>query len=96
MKGLITAVVALMLCMGPSMVTAENTDGKINLNKATLEQLMAIGLDKEVGRGIIDYRKENGEFVDIEELLDIDGMDPAILRQIKGKIYIEAGAGCNC
>ena len=96
MKSLISAIVALMLCLGPSMVTAENTDGKINLNKATLEQLMAIGLNKKVSQEIIDYRKENDEFVDIEELLDIDGMDAATLRQIKEKIYIEAVAGCNC
>ena len=96
MKIFVTAIVALMLCLTPLMATAENTDGKINLNKATLEQLMAIGLDKKVSQRIIDYRNENDEFVDIEELLDIDGIDAATLRQIKEKIYIEAVAGCNC
>ena len=70
--------------------------GKIKLNTATKEQLVSIGIDEKISDGILELRKENDEFVDMEELLDVDGMDAKLLRDFKKKLYIEAAAGCNC
>ena len=71
--------------------------GKLNLNTATVEQLQKIpGLNKNLSEKIIQQRKENDEFVDMEELLDIDGMTPKILREIKKHVFIEPADGCDC
>jgi len=71
-------------------------DGKINLNTATKEQLVSVGLDEGMADQVLELREENGEFVDMEELLDVDGMTPRLLRKIKKLLFIKPSAGCNC
>jgi len=72
-------------------------DSKINLNSATIEELAKVpGLNKELAEKIIAAREENGEFVDMEELLDIEGIDSTLLRQLKKYIKVEELDGCNC
>jgi len=85
-----------MLCLTVSVSFADDKAGKINLNTATKEQLVSIGIDAKMADAILKLRKENGEFVDMEELMDVDGMDAKILRKLKKKVYIEAAKGCNC
>ena len=89
-------IVAVCLMAALPVLAADDNAGKINLNTATKEQLMGIGLDADLADRILELRKENGEFVDIEELTDIDGIDAKTMRQLKRKIYIEAAKGCNC
>ncbi len=72
-------------------------DGKLNLNAATKEDLAKIeGLSPEMIDEILELRKENGEFVDLEELLDIDGVDNKLLRKLEKVIYLEKASDCNC
>ena len=72
-------------------------DDKINLNSATVEDLVKIpGIDKELAERIIETREENGEFVDMDELLDIEGVDAKLLRKLKKHIKVEELDGCNC
>lgn len=85
-----------ILLMSSEVLFAEDKEGKINLNTATKEQLISIGIDPEIVEGIQKHKTENGEFVDLDELLDVEGMTPALLRQLKQKLYIEPGSGCNC
>lgn len=88
-------MLALALCAAPAL--AGDNDGKINLNVATVEQLEAIdGISHELAEKIVEQRKENGEFVDMSELLDIDGVDNALLRKLGDFLYIEAASDCNC
>jgi competence protein ComEA len=76
---------------------AEDHDGKLNLNAVTVEQLANVpGVSQELAQKIIDASSENGEFVDMDELLDIEGIDNSLLRQLKQHLYIEATSGCNC
>ena len=75
---------------------AENED-KLNLNAATAEQLAKVpGLNQDLAEKIIELRKENGEFIDMEELLDIPGIDNKLLRQLKKHLFIEPVDDCNC
>jgi competence protein ComEA len=72
-------------------------DGKLNLNAATKEKLMEVPeMTEEIADGILELREENGEFIDVEELMDVDGVDPGKLRIFKKFIGVEAVAGCNC
>ena len=86
----------LMLSLLSSGLYAEEED-KININSATVEELAKIpGLNQELAEKIVEVREENGEFVDIDELLDIDGIDMKLLRQLKKYIKVEELDGCNC
>jgi len=96
MKLLITTMVTAMLIFTSTLVMASKNDGKINLNKATQEQLSAADISEELAVSILELRKENEEFIDMEELMDAEGMSAKELRKIKKHFYIEEVAGCNC
>ena len=98
MRKMIMAIcmVALMIGTVTASVGADDKKGKVNLNTATKEQLVGAGIEEEIADGILELREENEEFVDIEELLDVDGITPNMLRQLKKKLFVEEVAGCNC
>lgn len=75
----------------------DGKEGKLNLNAATVEQLAKIpGLNQDLAKKIVKLREENGEFIDMEELLDIPGIDNKLLRQLKKHLFIEPVDDCNC
>ena len=72
-------------------------DDKININNVTMEELSKIPvLNMKLAEKIIKTRDENGEFVDMDELLDIEEIDAELLLQIKKYLKIEAREDCNC
>lgn len=82
---------------GTVKINKFDKDGRLNLNAATKEDLAKIdGINSEMADQILELRKENGEFVDLEELLDIDGFDNKLLRKLKKLIYLEKASDCNC
>lgn len=60
-----------------------NTD-----NLFLLCQLPGIGEAK--ASAILEYRKENGDFTSIEELLEVPGIGEAIYNNLKDLVYIES------
>ena len=96
MKQLIATMIMAMLFSTVTLALADDNTGKINLNQATQEQLVASGLGESLSTAILELRTENGEFIDMDEIMDVDGMDAKTLRMIKKSFYIEEVAGCNC
>jgi len=91
----LTLMLALALAAAPAF--AGENDGKLNLNTVTVEQLVAIdGIDQSMAEAIIELRTENEEFVDFEELLDVDGVDNKLLRKLGKSLFIEPASDCNC
>lgn len=67
----------------------EENDGKINLNKATKEELMTLpGVGEAKAASIIQYRNENGGFKSIEEIMQISGIKEGLYEKIKDLIKI--------
>jgi competence protein ComEA len=70
---------------------------KLDLNKATVEELSKVPeLNQDMAKKIIELREENGEFVDMEELLDIPGINTQLLRKLKKHLFIKELDDCNC
>lgn len=64
-------------------------DGKINLNKATKEELMTLpGVGASRADSIIQYRNENGGFKSIEEIMQISGIKEGLFEKIKDLIKV--------
>lgn len=64
--------------------------GKLNINKATKEQLIKLpGIGETIAERILEYRKERGNFTKIEQLSEIKGIGKNKLEKIKGLVAIE-------
>lgn len=69
--------------------TKSNTTGKLNVNIATSEQLMELpGIGKGLAENIIQYREENGDFENIDELLNVKGIGQSRLENLKDYLYV--------
>ena len=89
-------ILILMFSLLASTLYAKDEE-KININSVTVEELAEIpGLNQELAESIIEAREENGEFVDMDELLDIEGIDAKLLRLLKKHIKVEELDGCDC
>jgi competence protein ComEA len=66
------------------------TQGKININQATLAELDVLpGIGAEKAQAIIDYRNKYGNFQSIEDLLYVPGIGPSILSSIRDMIDVK-------
>ena len=62
---------------------------KVNLNKATLEQLTQLpGIGEAKAKAIIEYRKSQGNFKTVEELKEVKGIGDKLFAKIEGKISL--------
>ena len=59
----------------PTVTKKPETLGKIDINTATVDQLQLLpGIGESLSQRIIDYRKEHGDFTNIEELMNVSGI----------------------
>lgn len=72
-----------------NLETAEISDGKVNLNKASKEELMTLsGIGEAKAEAIIRYREENGSFRTIEDIMEIEGIKEGVFRKIEDQITV--------
>ena len=69
-------------------LSSANT-GPININTATAEQLITLdGIGPEKAANIIAYRSQNGDFLDISEIMNVSGIGEATYEKIKDNICV--------
>ena len=67
-----------------------SNQGIININVATQEELEVLpGIGPSRAREIINYREENGDFQQIEEIQNVPGIGAGIFDQLKDFITID-------
>lgn len=68
----------------------ENVNNKININKASVEELQTInGIGESLANKIVNYRKENGRFSSIEDLKNVSGIGDKKYENIKEYIVVK-------
>jgi competence protein ComEA len=70
----------------------------ININKASEDEMVKNVplITPELAKKIVKYRKDNGDFQTLEELLQIDGFNRELLRKIKTFLLLEGIGGKDC
>lgn len=66
------------------------SDGKININTATVEVLMQLdGIGESTAKKIVDYREAHDGFTDVHELTEVSGIGEKKLEAIIDKICVK-------
>ena len=61
----------------------------VNINTADKEELMLLeGIGDVIAQSIIDYRTENGAFLTIEEIMEVNGIGEKKYEKIKNFIVV--------
>jgi competence protein ComEA len=70
----------------------------ININKVNETDIVKNVplITPELAKKIVKYRKDNGDFQTLEELLQIDGFNRELLRKIKPFLLLEGVGGKDC
>lgn len=72
-----------------SQLSGVTTDGRININTADLAELKSLpGIGEVLAQNIIDYRKENGSFTQLEDLMNVNRIGDKIFESIADSITI--------
>ena len=85
-KGLIALFVVLSLV---SPVHAAEKEGKVDLNKASVEELVKLPrVGPAVAQRVVEYRKVNGGFRKLEDLMNVKGIGAKTFEVLKDKVTV--------
>lgn len=70
--------------------TASTKNTTVNINKASKEELQTLqGIGESTAQKIIDYREQNGNFKQIEDIKNVPGIGDSKFEAIKGSIKVK-------
>jgi len=95
--GALAAALVLGLVLQPLFslqAGSKSADPKVNINTAASEELQKLPrVGPAVAQRILDYRKENGNFKRIEDIMKVRGIGEKVFGQIRELITVGAEAG---
>ncbi len=78
---------AIALSEKNTVADVENSDGRVNINTASVTELMTLpGVGQSKAEAIVAYREEKGAFSAIEEIMNVAGIKEGIYNQMKDHI----------
>jgi competence protein ComEA len=90
---LIGLVLGLIVAPLVSAQSATKAGDKVNINTASLEELQKLPrIGPQIAQRILDFRKENGNFKKIEDVLKVRGIGEKVYDQLKDLITVGAEA----
>lgn len=76
-----------------SAQAAAKAGDKVNINTASLGELQKLPrIGPQIAQRILDYRKENGSFKRVEDILKVRGIGEKVFEQLKDKITVGEAA----
>jgi competence protein ComEA len=89
-KRIFTVLIVILVVAVLVRVVSAEEPAKIDLNKASVEELMQIkGIGQAYAERIVEYRDKNGLFKQIEDIMKVKGIGSKLFESIKGLITVE-------
>ena len=86
----VLTIVTVALMMSWVVPALEADLQKVNLNTATLEELMTLdGIGQKVAERILSFREKNGPFQKPEDLMMVKGVGEKIFEANRAKIEVQ-------
>ena len=77
-------ILLVVSLLAPLAASAAASPGVVNVNTATIQQLQLLPrVGPSVAQRILDYRKENGKFSSLDDLMLVRGIGEATFAQLK-------------
>jgi len=71
----------------PELIPSELPPEPININTAPLSQLEKLsGIGFVLGQRIINYREENGPFTEVDDLMNVTGIGPVVIDNLRHRL----------
>jgi comEA protein len=87
--GVVIGLLFSILCPLYVQAVQKASEKKININTASLTELQELPrIGEKVAQRIIDFRKTNGKFKKIEEIMKVRGIGEKVFKQIKDRITV--------
>lgn len=75
---------------GGNAGVAVAADGKVNLNTATVEELDKLpGIGSTRAKAIVQYREEQGRFLQVDDLKNVPGFGMKLVDQVRDKVKVQ-------
>ncbi len=91
----LSAFVVLALLAVPATASGaggEEKGAKININTATVEELVSLpGIGPAYAKRIVEFREKNGPFKKVDDLLNVQGIGEKTLEKIRDKVTVSTG-----
>ncbi len=90
LKNTLSLLVVVLFVISMVPVALAEEGGKININTASVEELIKLNrIGPKYAERIVQYRETNGPFVNVEDIVMVKGIGPKTLEANKDVITVK-------